>query len=103
MLIILLPIMVYAGASVLVEANVNNGWMRIPPEARTTVTFPYIASVPYFYAILAVTLLLLVVGYGVLIIIYSALYRVVGPPRYGPLDAPPPKRSRKKRNIRKRR
>jgi len=93
--------MAYAGASVLVDLNMDNGWVRVPPEARRTVTIPNVATVENFYAILAVTILLLVIGFGVLIIAYSAMYRVVGPPKYGPLDAPPPKRSRKNRKIRK--
>jgi hypothetical protein len=97
-LIVVLPIMAYAGATLLVQANVDNGWIRMPVEAVRTVDLPLIGSVPYLYANLALAAVMLLIGYGVVIIIYSGLFRAVGPPRYGPFDAPPPKRSRKKRD-----
>jgi len=30
-----------------------------------------------------------VIGYGLLAFVYALLYKVVGPPRYGPFDVPP--------------
>ncbi len=35
------------------------------------------------------TVIFLVVGYGLLAFLYAVLYRLVGPPRYGPFDVPP--------------
>jgi hypothetical protein len=43
------------------------------------------------------TFVFLFLGYGVLSILYSIMYRIVGPPRYSELDArpmPAPKRRR---------
>ncbi len=42
------------------------------------------------YAILLGTFLLTVLLMGLLAVAYAFLYRLIGPPRYGPLDAPPP-------------
>jgi len=89
--------MAYAGATLLVELNMEHVWIRLPVEVTGVVTIPYIGAVPFLYAKLAVTLLLLFLGYGVLIMLYSGFYRAVGPSKYGPMDAPPPRRPRKKR------
>lgn len=97
-LIIILPMMAYAGAVELVKANLEYAWIAIPRELVVTVTIPFVnLAVPYLYANLAVGFLLLILGYGVLIIFYTAFYRIAGPPRLGPMDAPPPKRPRKRR------
>jgi hypothetical protein len=96
-MMVLFPVMGYAAASLLLEANLKNAWIRVPVEVAKTVVIPYVGAIPYLYAKLAVTLLVMVIGYGVLIIFYSAFYRVVGPPKYGPTDAPPPKRQKKKK------
>lgn len=42
------------------------------------------------------TIIFMALGFGVLSIIYGAIYRVIGPPRYGPLDAPEQKRKRRR-------
>lgn len=37
------------------------------------------------------TLLFVFIFGGVLSFVYAVVYRVIGPPRYSPIDAPPPK------------
>ncbi len=49
-----------------------------------------------FYANMAVSFLYMVAIGGVISVIYAMVYRAVGPSRYGPLDAPPPKIKTKK-------
>ncbi len=90
-MIILMPIMAYAGAIELVEANYINGWVPMPAEFATAVAIPYIGTIQNLYANLVVGVVLLVIGYGILTILYSILYSVMGPPKYGPTDAPPPR------------
>jgi|SaaInl7_200m_RNA_FD_contig_51_1441843_length_1922_multi_6_in_0_out_0_3 hypothetical protein len=96
-MLVLLPVMGYAASSLLLAANQKNAWIRVPPEAAKTIVVPFVGAIPFLFAKLAVTLLVLVLGYGVLIVFYSAFYRAVGPPKYGPTDAPPPKRTKKKK------
>ena len=96
-LIIVIPMMAYAGAVELVKANYEFGWMRMPAELAQVVQIPYIGAVPNLYAYLAIGIVLLVIGYGILMIIYSIMYRAVGPSKYGPTDAPPPRRVKRRR------
>ncbi len=96
-LIVLLPIMAYAGADVLIKSNLKNGWMAIPVELAGTIFIPFIGGIPYLYAKLLAGVVLLVIGYAILTIIYSLLFSAVGPPRYGPMDAPPPRKPKRRR------
>lgn len=96
-MLILMPMMAYAGAVELVKANYKNGWVLMPFELAQTVTIPYIGSIQNLYAYIAVGLILLMVGFGVLTILYSIMYSTLGPPKYGPTDAPPPRRPKKRR------
>jgi len=96
-LLILLPVMSYAGAVELVKANYKNGWMVMPSDLAQTVAIPYIGYISHLYANLAVGVVLLVIGFGILTIIYSILYSTMGPPKYGPTDAPPPRKAKRRR------
>lgn len=48
------------------------------------------------YGDLFFTIIFIALGFGVLSIIYGMIYRMIGPPRYGPLDAPEQKRNRRR-------
>lgn len=50
------------------------------------------------YGELFFTVIFMVLGFGLLSIIYGVFYRLLGPPRYGPLDVPPIKKSERRRN-----
>jgi hypothetical protein len=41
------------------------------------------------YADLALTVILVVIGFAIITVGYSVIYRIIGIPRYGPLDSPP--------------
>ena len=86
-LLILLPIVAFAGAKILVEANSRQRWFQIPAELRESFVVPVIGRV--FFADLAVTIILIVIGFAVITVVYSIIYRIIGIPRYGPLDSPP--------------
>ena len=51
----------------------------------------FIESRQNLYAILLITVVAIVALGTLLSFLYSLVYKFVGPPRYGPLDAPPPK------------
>jgi hypothetical protein len=89
LLMIMIPIIAYAGAVLLVEANQEQKWLPTPPELMGIVRLPIIGGVDNFYAVAIMTVLLSIVGFGLLTIVYSILYSALGPPRLGPLDAPP--------------
>ncbi len=95
-LIILIPIMAYAGAVLLIRQNKLNNWVSLPPELNITYVIPYLGFKINFAEVSA-TILLMLLGFGALVILYSLMYSLIGPARYGPLDSPPIKRKPRKR------
>ncbi len=93
--IILIPIMSYAGAVLLMQANAKQGWVGLPREITGSFVLPVLGRI--YYTDLIVALILMIIGFGILTVVYSFTYRLIGPPKYGPLDAPPEKGSRRPR------
>lgn len=92
-LIVAVPILSYLGAVILVELNMEAAWVPSSVILMQTVFVPFIQiAVPHFYANLIVAGILILVGYAAVMVFYSLLYGVVGPPRLGPLDAEPIRR-----------
>jgi hypothetical protein len=83
LLIVLTPIMAYAGALVLLDENVKQGWVRIPAELIASGTDPLL------YAKIILTVVLVFLLYIVFSLVTFVLYRLFAPPRYGPYDVPP--------------
>lgn len=97
LMLIIIPVMSYAGAILLVQENFKRGWVPVPAEFVKTVTLPRIGSFPHLYATLLTMLLLMFIGFGALMILYAIMYRFLGPSYLGPLDAPPERPPRRKR------
>jgi len=97
LLMILIPIMAYAGAVLLVQANLSQGWVPIGTELAQTVNIPNVGSIDYLFANLLVAAILAMLGFGLLVAIYALVYKAVGPSYLGPLDADPIRRRPKKR------
>jgi hypothetical protein len=74
LLIGLITIMSYAGANLLVEANKTRQWVAVPPEIRGGVPWA-----PDLYSELIVAFFLVFVGFGIMTIVYSIIYRVSRP------------------------
>ncbi len=85
---------------------VDNIWMQLPYWMVAPIRLPwymyrYLPQTTYFLgsilgrekllAYIIFTLLILTVLSGILTFVYAVIYRVIGPPRYSPVDAPPPK------------
>ncbi len=96
-LMLVIPVIAYAGAVVLVRENSQQKWLPMPAELMQTVNLPYVGDVKNFFAVAIVAVLLMIIGFGVVTIIYSMIYSAFGPPRLGPLDAPPVRTSPAKR------
>lgn len=97
LLMILIPVMAYAGAVLLVQANLSQGWVPIGSELSQRVTIPNVGSFDYLFANLLVAGILAMLGFGLIVAIYALVYRAVGPSHLGPLDAEPIRRSPQKR------
>ncbi|MFZ5808568.1 MAG: hypothetical protein ACOY16_04720 [Chloroflexota bacterium] len=106
-MIIIIPIMSYAGAYLLVEANREYHWVPMPYDLMKTVRLAVPAvvqpvlplkwhlDVQHLYATLLVTGILIFIGFGVLMILYGIIYRITGPSFLTPIDAPPVRRERR--------
>lgn len=74
LLLAVVAVMSYAGANLLVEANKTQKWIAVPPEIRGGVSWA-----PDLYSELIVSFFLMMIGFGVITIIYSIIYRVTRP------------------------
>jgi hypothetical protein len=103
LLILVVPFISYVLAAATVQLAVDKQWpmpyqlMGYPVMPNLLWKVPGFVPVLAFiqaqrnlYAVLTVTVVY-VVALGTLIsLVYSIIYRLVGPSRYGPLDVPPP-------------
>lgn len=108
-LLIITPIMAYAGAKTLVRENIKNQWIQLPADMGGWVDFSPVTRLlplaqPFFnslgriyYLDIMLTIAFLVLGFGILTVFYSLLYGASGHSRYGPLDSPPIRRSPRRR------
>ncbi len=102
LMILIIPAISIASAYELIQYGIANKW-PIPYELRGKVYLPEIfystpglatifspiSEVPNLLAIAAASLVLMMLIGGVISVIYATIYRVIGPSRYGPTDAPP--------------
>lgn len=70
----LIAVMSYAGANLLVEANKTKGWIAIPAGIRGGVSWA-----PDLFAELILTFFLIMIGFGIITIVYSLIYKVTRP------------------------
>jgi hypothetical protein len=108
LLLVIIPVLSYFSAVLVVRANFRSRWIAVPYELAVPINFspiyqavpalrPFFASLGPVYPIdLLVTLLFVVVGFGLLTVLYSAMYRMSGQGGLGPTDAPPIRKSPRK-------
>lgn len=87
LLMVIFPVISYSGAVLLVRENAQRRWVLVPRELTGSIFIPYLGRI--FFLDLAVTILLLIVGFSFLMVLYAIVAKVIGPPRYGPYDVPP--------------
>jgi hypothetical protein len=97
------PILSFAAASLLMPLLLKRGW--VPEQLLFTPQLPawfwyapVLANVIQFlfgryaiFATLILTVVFMILLSGVFSLVYAIMYQTVAPPRYGPMDAPPPK------------
>ena len=96
-LMLLIPVLSFAGAIALVQQNLKKQWFFIPFELSQPVFIPGYGSVNYLFAYILIAVLLMLLGFGLMIVVYSLAYKFIGPPQYTPLDSPPIRQSPSKR------
>lgn len=92
-LIMISPIIAYAGATFIVEWNIEYNWYPLPEEFMAPFNFePLNLSQEHFFANLLIAGLLLLLGFALVMVVYTILYAILGPRRYSPVDSPPLRR-----------
>ena len=100
LLIVIVPVITWAAANVLVDFGKTQKWSILRGMPRYLQLPNFLASIPAFYqftridslpAVLIFFVILLLVFTAIFSVAYAAIYRVVGPPRYGPEDIPAPR------------
>jgi hypothetical protein len=100
-MMILIPLVSIVGALVLIDTGQKEGWPlpyelmgypRLPVEAYMIPVISNIArsisSVNNLYGIVVFSIVFMVLGFAIISLVYASAFRVMGPPRYTPLDAP---------------
>ena len=107
-LILMIPIMAYAGAIEFWKANQAHQWFTFPPFMSKAISISFLKYIPVLdqminpvlqralYGHLVFMLIFMVLGFGLLSMVYASLYRFIGPPRYGAYDAPPVRAPRRR-------
>ncbi len=92
-LFLIAPILAYFIADLLVQMAMEKSWYPIPAELARSLKVPYTdLTMNHFYANLMVTAVLLLLGFAIVMVIYSIVYAILGPKKYGPVDSPPIRR-----------
>jgi len=108
-LILIAPLLSFAGAALVVNYGLSQGW-PIPPELLGHIKFPdWVWKIPFLAsiaapiasynnlkAVLAFFVVVLVLLMGFYSTIYAFIYQGLGPPRYTAIDAPPSRRRTKR-------
>ena len=82
-MMVLVPAMGFGGALLVLDANSHNSWFRIPNQLLVPGTD---------HLLLVKGILTIIIGaiiYFLLMMLTFIIYRIFGPPRLGPQDAPP--------------
>jgi hypothetical protein len=94
LLVVIVPVMSFISAYLINRENFKQGWVSLPPEMLKSFIIPNLGSI--YVVDIILTLLIIFLGFGLLSVIYSIIYRLIGPPRYSPLDAQPPRAWKKR-------
>jgi hypothetical protein len=97
LLIIMIPLLSFFGAVMVVRQNIQQKWVQLPVDLNRSYEIPGLEIISpdlreVYTADFALTLIFMVLGFGIISILYSFVYSLFGPSRYGPVDAPPIRR-----------
>ncbi|MFN3491371.1 MAG: hypothetical protein ACK40V_04035 [Anaerolineales bacterium] len=108
-MMLIIPVISIAAAVLTIDYGLANKWTipyqllgfpRYPDwfyasNGLMTILSP-ITNTRHFYAYAVTSILYMILLGGMMSVLYAFMYRLVGPPQYGPLDVPPPKVKLKK-------
>jgi hypothetical protein len=100
LMVIIVPVMTWAAASITVDYGQKQGWpilrsfpryLDIPAILYNIPGVGMIAKMDNFAATAVFFLFMLIIFTGIFTVLYAFIYRLVGPPRYAPDDIPAPR------------
>jgi hypothetical protein len=90
LMLIIGPFIALAAAHLFLEMNRERAWFVVPPEFTAPFTLPGADyTITHFFGDLLVAVVFLLIGFALIMIVYAIIYRIMGPARYSPVDAPP--------------
>lgn len=95
-MLIIIPIIAWAGAVEFMRIAPKLTWFPQSSEMYRNVDLQYFV-LPASLGQIIFTILFMMLGFVIMTIAYSFVYRIAGPPKYGPTDAPPPRVTRSRR------
>jgi hypothetical protein len=98
LMLIIIPVMAWAAAYEFMQVAPNLDWFPAERGMYADINLEYLV-LPFSLGQLIFFFLFTMLGFVVFTFAYSLVYRIAGPPKYGPTDAPPPR----KRKVRRRR
>ena len=104
LMMLIVPAISIAAGVTIIDYGVRHNWpipyqLLIAPSLPNffykssgllTIFYP-LTQIQFLYAYIAISVLFIILLGGVISLLYAFIYRFVGPSRYSPLDAPPPK------------
>jgi hypothetical protein len=97
-LFIIGPFIAFSAAHLLVGLDIEYKWLAVPREMSGKITVPFLGfPIEHLYADLLVTAILLLLGFGLIMVLYTIVYGMAGPKRYGPMDSPPIRQGQRRR------
>ena len=103
-LLLLIPILSWFGADLFLQTNEK---VTLPWELTRVVAIPYthigeidrvivqinryFDATGFVFGQVFFMIIFSFIGFGVMALLYAMLYKIAGPPRYGPFDVPPDK------------
>jgi hypothetical protein len=96
LMLVIIPVMAWAAASEFMRIAPSLEWFPADRGMYANLDLDYLV-LPFSLGQLVFFLLFLMLGFVIFTFAYSFVYRIAGPPKYGPTDAPPPKRRKKRR------
>lgn len=96
LMLIIIPVIAWAGAYEFMRIAPTLSWFPQSREMYRNLNLDFIV-LPFSLGQIIFTLLFMMLGFMIMSLAYAFVYRFIGPPKYGPTDAPPPRVKRKRR------
>lgn len=101
LLLLLVPIMAWFAAGLVIKSSLSS---LFPYEFSQVIVIPFIhvaaldklilqanyyfQNTNFMFGQVFLTVIFSFIGFGIIALLYAIIYRVAGPPRYGPFDIP---------------